>query len=151
MCISPSLFHFSLRSSLSRSFLSSTRGGLANAHARADNRYAFVVCIRRRARKKRETERNTMANGILLFQMGPARIFLLRSQTRGSEECRHEIILQYLTVRSHPSPRSPPMASPVNPKVNPKRHPASPRRAVRPCLRAGHSSLSSNNPLCPSR
>lgn len=46
-----------------------------------------------------------MANGILLFQMGPARIS--PSLLTGSEECRHEIILQYLTVGL-----SPPLVSP---------------------------------------
>ncbi|KAL0107015.1 hypothetical protein PUN28_015517 [Cardiocondyla obscurior] len=67
--------------------------------------------------------------------MGPAHI----SPSPGPEECRHEIILQYLTVGLL-APRSPfPLVSLAgsqqppgrNPKVNPNhRHP--PRRVIRP-------------------
>lgn len=96
--------------------------------------------------RERETERNTMANGILLFQIGPARIS--PSLLTGSEECRHEIILQYLTVGLFPLYL--PLALPTpqrsnnhrvrNPKVNPNHwHP--PRRAIRPCLRRSFITL----------
>lgn len=115
----------------------------AHTHTHASNRYPFVSTI---GPRERETERNTMANGILLFQIGPARIS--PSLLTGSEECRHEIILQYLTVGLFPLCL--PLALPTpqrsnnhrvrNPKVNPNHwHP--PRRAIRPCLRRSFITL----------
>lgn len=114
----------------------------AHTHTQASNRYPFVPTIGR----ERETERNTMANGILLFQIGPACIS--PPLLTGSEECRHEIILQYLTVGlfplclplAHPTPQRSNNHRVRNPKVNPNHwHP--PRRAIRPCLRRSFITL----------
>lgn len=56
-----------------------------------------------------------MANGILLFQMGPARIS--PSLLTGSEECRHEIILQYLTVGLSPFVPPSPLSVSLSPPL----------------------------------